>query len=260
VQWLQQWNDVLFLHFAAPRDELERLLPARLQIDAYAGWAWVSYVFFQLKLRPAWVPFVPPFSSLLELNVRTYVRYRGQPGIYFLSMHSDNRWAIRAARLLTPLDYQPARMSYQAEAGGWRRAECQATTPLARREYSHGLSANRLAARFRIRGAPAPAIPGSLDAWLLERYRLFVGRGDGALSTADVEHFPWQVSPVDAFVADNSIADPLGLSFSPAQDAAHFSRGLSARFNRFCPVADCPRTRYFAIRPPGHAAAPHGGR
>src|SRR4051794_17678906 len=96
------------LHFAAREDQLRSWLPPQVEVDTLEGRAWLSFVFFRLKLRPARLPFVPALSSLLELNVRTYVRHRGQPGICFLKMYADNRLAIRAARWLTPLCYEPA--------------------------------------------------------------------------------------------------------------------------------------------------------
>ena len=50
-------------------------------------------------MRLAWLPAVPGFSSLLELNLRTYVSCGGKRGIFFLSMHANNRLAIGVARL-----------------------------------------------------------------------------------------------------------------------------------------------------------------
>ena len=104
--WRQRWMDVLFLHFAVDQRQLAQRLPEKLALDLFAGQAWLSYIFFRLQLRPAWLPLMPGFSSLLELNVRTYVRYRGQSGIYFLRMYADNPLAIAASRWLTPLRYQ----------------------------------------------------------------------------------------------------------------------------------------------------------
>src|SRR4029079_4764947 len=82
VTWLQQWTASLFLHFAVRPDELAPLVPPRLEIDTLSGQAWLSFVIFRLKLRPAGLPLLPVLSSLVEMNVRTYVRHRGHPGVY----------------------------------------------------------------------------------------------------------------------------------------------------------------------------------
>src|SRR5262245_7888988 len=102
MNWSQRWLDCLFLHFPAPPAAVARVVPPRLEVETFGGSAWISYVLFRLKLRPAWLPFVPGFSALLELNIRTYVRHRGQSGICFLRVLAENRLAIAAARLLTP--------------------------------------------------------------------------------------------------------------------------------------------------------------
>src|SRR5262245_29609107 len=109
MTWIQEWADVLFLHFPVSAAEVQRLLPRGIEVDKFDGRAWIGYIFFRLRVRPAWLPIVPGFSSLLELNIRTYVRCAGQAGIYFLRMYADNHLAIAAARLLTPLCYEPAR-------------------------------------------------------------------------------------------------------------------------------------------------------
>src|SRR6185369_14090379 len=123
--WLQHWTDVLFLHFPLPERQLRPLVPGSIAIDTYGGSAWLSYIFFRLNLRPAWLPNIPGFSSLCELNVRTYVRHRDQPGIYFLRMYADNALAIAASRFLTPLRYEPAAMSCTNGSNGSRRIVCQ---------------------------------------------------------------------------------------------------------------------------------------
>ena len=62
MTWLQEWLDVLFLHFPATPAKVQRLLPRGLVVDTSGGQAWISYVFFQLKLRPAWFPRLPRFD------------------------------------------------------------------------------------------------------------------------------------------------------------------------------------------------------
>jgi len=248
--WWQHWSDVLFLHFPAAVSELERRVPPRVEVDTFAGQAWISFVLFRLKLRPAWLPPVPGLSSLVELNLRTYVRHRDQPGICFLRMYADNRWAIRAANLLTPLRYQHARFNYESAAASWRQAECQATDDPGR----------RLALLFQPSGPIAAAEPGSLDAWLLERYRLFVSRQDGGVIAADVEHRPWQISGAAAIVTEDTITEEFLLSLAKTPALVHFSPGLAAKFQEFHEVAAPRSFNSFGVPPPARATDRCGGR
>jgi len=227
MTWLQRWTDVLFLHFAVAVDELEPHLPPQLEIDTFDGQAWISFVFFRLKLRPAGLPFIPGFSSLLEMNVRTYVRYRDQPGIYFLRMFADNRLAIQAARWLTPLCYEPATMVDRRLPDGRRHIECSPA-----RNPGCGLTLD-----FQINDNPSEPIAGSLAYWLVERYRLFVARRDGSILAGDVDHAPWNIAPVKLSMLDNNIGEAIQLSLDETPPAANVSSGVTARFNSFRVIA-----------------------
>jgi len=250
MTWLQQWTDVLFLHFAIAADELEPHLPPQLEIDTFDSQAWLSFIFFRLKLRPVGVPFIPGLSSLLEMNVRTYVRHRGQPGIYFLRMYADNWLAIQAARLLTPLCYEHATMIDLRLPDAQRHVECWPAG-----DRSSGLSVD-----FTIAGDATEVCPGSLDFWLVERYRLFVGRHDGAILAGDVEHPSWQVSAVDLSVLNNHIGEATGLPLGEAPSAASFSTGVAARFNSFGVVAGRRNMRTeYSVRRVGKASEASAG-
>jgi len=222
MTWSQRWLDCLFLHFPLSAAAVARLVPPRLEVETFGGSAWISYVLFRLKLRPAWIPFLPGFSSLLELNVRTYVRHRGQSGIYFLRMFADNQLAIAAARLLTPLPYEHARMTYDSHS-----ASCQ---PIAGAE-------RRLSLQFTPPTSFSELRSGTLDAWLLERYRLFIGRPNAAVIAADAEHPPWRAATLAPRIIENTLCADLGLTFVMQPAIAHYSPGVSARFAAFHTVA-----------------------
>jgi uncharacterized protein len=224
VTWLQRWTDALFLHFPVAAEQLRPHVPSEVEIDTFAGQAWLSYVFFRLKLRPAWLPFVPGLSSLVELNVRTYVRRRGQAGICFLRMYADNRLAIWASRWLTPLCYEPAAMiEERLPDSSTRRISCR---PL-------DGAAGVLAVTFSVTGAPQPVQEESLDAWLLERYRLFVRKRDGGLSVAEVKHKPWEAAAVEVCNIEDRMSGSLRLAVDAGARVGHFSPGVVARFGAF---------------------------
>jgi uncharacterized protein YqjF (DUF2071 family) len=220
---LQQWTDVLFLHFPVAEEELRPHVPADVEVDTYHGQAWLGYVFFRLYLRPAWLPFVPGFSSLVEMNVRTYVRRRGQSGICFLRMYADNRLAIWASRWLTPLCYEPAKMVDERLRDGARRIECRP------RDGSVGV----LRAKLSVVGDARPVRDRSLAAWLLERYRLFVGQRSGGLAVAEVEHERWEAAEASVVEIEDRISAALGFAVEAEECVGHFSPGVEARFRAF---------------------------
>ena len=215
--WSQHWHDLLFLHWRVDHAALRPHLPEPLEVDTHDGAAWVSLVLFRLRVRPRWLPFLPGISDLVEVNLRTYIHCQGKPGIWFLNVHADNRWAIRLARLLTPIPYEHARMSYQCLAG---RYQFQASEP-------------RAALTFQPTGCEAEPREHSLDEWLLERYRLFAHGRRGVLLQAEVDHPRWVTQSVALAVSANGFGAALGLDLSHAPEHAHFSRGVWARFGAF---------------------------
>jgi uncharacterized protein YqjF (DUF2071 family) len=218
----------LFLHWEVTADRLCRLLPGNVELDRWAGSAWVSAVAFRLaKVQLGPLPPVPFCTDFLELNLRTYVRYRDEPGIYFLSMHADAPVAVAAARWLTPLPYRYAPMACRCEQGEW--------------QWQCGPSAAGgpalLSGRFQPQGEVGPVTEDSLTDWLIERYRAFVPDRQGRLCRMSVEHAPWEVCPVTIEITQASCEPWLGIELRGAPDCSHFSTGVAAVIWPFEPVA-----------------------
>lgn len=96
----QEWKDVVFLHWPVESSWLSRFVPAELEIDLYDNRAWIGIVLFRAKAtRLRLLPPVPSTRSYLELNVRTYVKYKNKQGVYFFSLDADSRLAVIAASL-----------------------------------------------------------------------------------------------------------------------------------------------------------------
>jgi len=155
--WAQYWRDVLFLHWRVPKELLRPHVPQALEIETFDGDAWASVVLFRLKVRPRGLPYVPFVSELIEVNLRTYVSYRGVPGVNFLSVHADNRLAIAAGKLFTPMPYRRAKMAYRPSE----------------------FTSHVIRTQFEIRGEAREADRGSLNEFLLERYRLYAADRSG---------------------------------------------------------------------------------
>lgn len=219
--WSQHWLDLLFLHWRTPVTALRPLVPSGLEIQTYEGTAWVSLVCFRLRVRPRWLPFLPGLSNLVEVNLRTYVCCHDKPGIYFVHMWADNRRAICLARWLTPLPYSHARLRYDRSDQDFRF-------------QGHDLGSPRSAVSiaFQPVGEPQKAGGNALDAWLLERYRLYVDDRKGNLLQAEVAHPPWVIRDVGFSVAVHPLAWR-GLELSRPPDAAHYAAGVCSRFSGF---------------------------
>jgi uncharacterized protein YqjF (DUF2071 family) len=218
--WLmgQTWYDLLFAHWALPPDVVRPLVAEPLQLDERDGHAWLGITPFVVGgVRPQGAPPLPWLSRFPELNVRTYVDYRGRPGIYFFSLDAARLAAVVAARRSYRLPYFHAEMSAVREGSSVRYESS--------RKGSAGTRA-----LFRGRYAPSgprlPNVDGTLERWLTERYCLYVVDQRGSVRRGQIHHPPWPLHPARATIEVNTMAAPLGLEldsdpllhYSPRQD------------------------------------------
>src|SRR5712692_9134335 len=108
----QNWGKLLFMHWAIDADLLRPLIPAQLSIDTFDGQAWIGEIPFTMwGIRASFLPPVPGTSAFHELNVRTYVHFKGVPGVWFFSLDAANTLAVWGARAFYHLPYFNAEMS-----------------------------------------------------------------------------------------------------------------------------------------------------
>lgn len=177
----QEWRDLLFLHWDWDAEDVQRSLPAGLEVETWGGRAYVGLVpFFMCRVRPAGLPALPWLSDFLEMNVRTYVRdAAGRSGVWFYSLDCSQPVAVKIAQWVFRLPYFDAAMRAEQRLVGWdyacRRRGTRETAELA----------------FGSRGPFGPAAQGSAEEFLLERYRLFAPKRRGLLSGL-VWHAPYR--------------------------------------------------------------------
>ena len=221
ASWLmgQSWVDLLFAHWRVSEQELRKVIPAELQLDTCGGSAWLGITPFRvqgLRLR-ATLP-APGLSSFPELNVRTYVRVEGRPGIYFLSLDADSRAAVFAARRTYRLPYFHSRMRIERDDDDAVAFDLHRISGDGPPAYFTG--------RYGRRGEELPVREGSLERWLVERYCLYTLDKEGRVQRGEIHHPPWPLYKGWAEIETNTMAMPFGidlageplLHYSPRQD------------------------------------------
>jgi hypothetical protein len=198
-----RWLDLLFAHWPLEPGALAERLPAGLELDTFDGRAWLGIVPFTMDdVAPRGVPAIPRLSRFPELNVRTYVRHRGRPGVWFLSLDAASRPTVEGARRVFHLPYVHAAMT------SLRSRDVVAYR--SRRTDRRGAPAT-FSARYRPVGPPSPAAPGSLEDWLTRRMRLFSVDERGRILRSEIAHPDWPLRPAEAEILDNSMAAAHGL-------------------------------------------------
>jgi len=211
----QEWRDLLFAHWPLRVSTLRPLIPRSLDLDCFDGRAWVGIVPFRMTgVRLRWLPSLPWLSTFPELNLRTYVRYRGQSGIYFLSLDAPNPLAVTIARRFYHLPYHRAEITMRS-LGDSIIYDCR------RRQRDAPPAA--LGVDYRPRGDAFRANPGSLEHFLVERYALFCASEDGRVHACRIQHSAWELQPAEAEFRRNSLAEAAGFELPETEPLLWYS-------------------------------------
>jgi uncharacterized protein len=205
-------SPVLALACAARRPATSRA--PRLHLDVHGGSAWLGITPFELVgFRPVALPPVPKLSTFPELNVRTYVTYGGKPGIWFFSLDADSRLAVAAARRFYRLPYFHARMAAEWAGAGFAFRSERSDSQRAQAVFS---------VRHEPRGEAWRPPPGSLEAFLVERYCLTRSGNRDCCLRANIHHPPWRIRRAAFELSKNTMA-PAGVELSDTEALAHYS-------------------------------------
>jgi uncharacterized protein len=212
----QTWHDLLFAHWPVDRGQLQSLLPPGIEVDLFDDEAWLGIVPFHMtNVSPRGIPALPWVSEFSELNVRTYVRACGRPGVYFFSLDASNSLAVAAARTLFYLPYYSASIAIdrQADTIRYESRRSADTSPDA-----------VLLARYAPTSDVVEAEPGSLEYFLTERYCLFTVDRASQPCTVDIHHPPWRLQLAEAAMEVNTMAEAAGIRLPTLAPLLHFSR------------------------------------
>jgi len=220
TSWImtQTWCDLLFMHWPINKEDMRELIPSHFELDLFDNTAWVGVVPFvmtNIHFRNA-LP-VPGLSKFAELNVRTYVTHRGKPGVYFFSLDAASPIAVEIARLWYKLPYYNARISKRSE-NGYIRYESH-------RSDRRGQPAD-LDVVYKPVSEPFLSKPGSLDAWLTERYCLYTQSPQGHPFIGEIHHAQWPLQKAEAEIKRNSMALACGIELPNTEPVLHFARAL----------------------------------
>lgn len=231
-----RWRRLLFLHWPAPYAAVRPSVPAALPLDLRDGKAWVSIIAMDIAARP---PFVPEGLGVgfRATNARTYVRLPGgEPGVWFFTLDASSRLAVAGARLAYGLPYHHARMARE------RDGDLEVF-----RSARRGPEASGLEVRYRVGDPLGTAVPGSLGAFLVERYALQVVRR-GSIGTVRVRHDPFPLRAVEIESVSEDLLAAAGIERPDEPPVAHWSDGVDVEVRR---VVEWPRVAWpvGAIRP-----------
>lgn len=206
-KFYQEWNDALFLHWQVELEELKKFVHPNLEIDLFDEKPWVSLVAFNMeKMRPKNLPYVSAISNFPEINIRTYVKYKGKQGVHFLSIEGAKSLSCKLAKNISELPYRHSIMKRTRDRFTSFNNKCNDTLEV---EYSiETLSGKK----------------NEIDLWLTERYALFQN-ADSYINEFEIHHIEWPVKRLNlnSINVDYPRFQQL-INNSP--DLTHYSQGV----------------------------------
>lgn len=228
-------RDVLFGHWPIEAEKLRSVVPDALSIDTYDGSAWISILV--VDIASARVRGVPYHPSLPSINLRTYVSYEGEPGVYFIALEMDGQLSSWLARNGFGIPYYNADIEID-------------TTERRRSVESYRSRRNGTPAQFAATYYPENlheggfAEEGSREEFLIERTNYYFEAGPEFRKLTEVmgtteggsrqdsgtsmfagaaDHRPWPLTDVDAEITTNTLFEAAGVPEPSESPTFHYS-------------------------------------
>lgn len=207
------WRYLAMLNYDVPAQLLHPLVPAGTELDTWGGATLASMVGFRfLNTRVLGIP-IPLHRDFDEVNLRFYVRRRGEDGawrraVVFVRELVPRRAIALTARWLYNEPYTAVSMRHELEM-----AEAANGLP-GRVAYAWRLGGRWHRIEVRTRGRPAPPDPASEAAFITEHYWGYTAQRDGGSKEYRVEHPLWWVWEAEEARLDCDVATTYGAGFA----------------------------------------------
>jgi uncharacterized protein YqjF (DUF2071 family) len=210
------WDSVVFIHYEADSEILQRYIP--FDVDLFDGRAFVSLVAFTMRGMRARIGgrlghlLFLPIATHRFLNVRTYIRYRSEPAIYFMREWLSNRLSVLLGPLTFGLPYRFGKIDYDHEHDMMRGS--------VRTQQGHLIYGALPRNDFGI------CEPESLSEFLLERYTAFT-QFRKTKRFFRIWHEPWLQVAANVDIIANDLVVTCGQWWRTAQlIGANYSPGI----------------------------------
>lgn len=220
------WRHGLFVNWPVDPSAVRPHVPEQLTLETWDGDAWLSVLPF--VLTNVGIRGTPPITRIAfpEINVRTYVTYRGDPGLFFFSIDVGQPLLAAAVGRLSrlPVQYADVHISGTEEGivfSSRRPASDGALEEPFRSESTTAEDTAWFAAKYRPDGPVFTPKPETFEYWLTERRRFYAPE-DGGVLAGEIAHDPWPLQPADATIHENRMFTANGLPTPTADPVVYY--------------------------------------
>lgn len=188
--WYQTWKNLLFQHFEIEDiTRFEKYLPKGCEFDQFEGKYYLGLVLMNMtNVRHKSMQNFVWFKDYNELNVRTYITYKGQRGVLFLSLDVDSFVSMLGARILYGLPYRIRKFE----------------RPSSQKAIAYRGENVVFQTEYEVSSKPKRYTKDSFAYWATERY-FFANKYMGVSFMGQISHEPWELCEAKA------LNDNLGL-------------------------------------------------
>ncbi|TWI85689.1 hypothetical protein IQ13_0853 [Lacibacter cauensis] len=186
-----EWRNLVMMNFVVSEDVLKPYLPKDVELDAFEGKCYVSFVafhFLNTKVKGIGFPFHRDFA---EINLRFYVRYKEgnevKRGVVFISELVPKPAIAWVAKLFykEKYTYTPIKSKVEHTTSRFLHFEWG-------RQLQHKLNVETA-------GIVQPIVAGSKEEFIFEHYWGYTSLSAFRTGEYKVEHPRWNIYPVTNF-------------------------------------------------------------
>lgn len=196
----QNWEHILFLHWAFPKHDIEPFIPNSFELDTFNDKAWITIVIFRatqsrFRFTPSWINYPP----VTQVNVRTYVKPRfneQEKGVYFFSLNANSTIASIGATHFFRIPFNKNMTSFNLQHH-----------PLSLEYNVHYDDETLLHVNCSNKTNKRKFINNNLTNFLTERYCIWNKKGTKIVKIP-LTHAPWKLKEVEVqLYLDEQITD-----------------------------------------------------
>jgi uncharacterized protein YqjF (DUF2071 family) len=186
-----EWRNLVMMNFVVPEQVLKTYLPNGVELDAFDGKCYISFVafhFMDTKVKGIGIPFHKDFE---EINLRFYVRYKSSEGV--------KRGVVFIKELVPkPIIAWVAKLIYQEK---YAYSPIKSKIEQTNQRYLQFEWGKELEHELKVETAiqTQPMIKGSKEEYIFEHHWGYTALSAFRTAEYQVEHPRWNIYPVKGF-------------------------------------------------------------